>query len=460
MYNSSKHHLHFIGIGGVGMAGIAEVLLNLGYSVSGSDLKSSKLVEHLTSLGAKVSFGHRAENVPANTTVVVVSSAINPNNPELLISQERKLQVIPRAMMLSELMRMKYGIAVGGAHGKTTTTTMIAHTLKERLDPVVIIGGRVLTEKSGARVGLGEFLVAEADESDGSFCLLKPAIAVATNIDAEHLSHYGSMSKLEESFQQFLSSIPFYGLAVICGDDPVLSKLSKTLGRRVLSYGLSPENDLYASDLVTNRGKTTFKVFSSGKLLATVTLPMPGIHMVCNSLAAFGVGMELGLEGEEIANSLESFPGVARRSEVLFDQDGILLVDDYGHHPTEISATLSSLRRSYVEEGGRLVVLFQPHRYSRTRELFVEFITAFEAADEVIISDIYSAGEEEISGISGEKLASALQHKNARFIPNLADAVEGLVRNAKAGDVYVTLGAGSVSAVAHEMQALFISHFE
>ncbi len=446
MYNYNQH-LHFIGIGGVGMAGIAEVLLNLNYSVGGSDLKPNALTSHLEKLGATISFGHRAENIPDGTSVVVISSAVQPENLELRAAIELGIPVIPRAEMLAELMRMKYGVAVAGSHGKTTTTSMTAKILRDcGFDPTVIIGGRVLSQESGASAGTGEYLVAEADESDGSFCLLKPAIAIVTNIDAEHLGHYGTFGALEQSFLQFMSSVPFYGLVVACFDDPVVARLAKSLKRRVVSFGLSPEHDFSASDLRVSRNGTEFTLHINGREIQRVWLPMLGAHMVSNSLAAIAVSVELGAYAQEACEALRSFPGVARRSEVLAERGGIAVLDDYAHHPREIQATLSAIRRGWIDgkENARLIVLFQPHRYSRTKELFSEFLSCFKEADQVILGEIYAAGESEIPGISGRALAAAMQHPAVAFIPNLTDAVQDVVAQARSGDVIVTVGAGSV----------------
>lgn len=433
------------------MAGIAEVLLNLGYSVSGSDLKRSSLTEHLERVGAKVVYGHRAENVPPQATVVVVSSAIVPANEELRAAETGGIPVLPRAEMLAELMRMKYGIAVAGAHGKTTTTTMIGHILEVgELDPTVIIGGRVLSRNSGARLGTGKYLIAEADESDGSFTRLRPAISVVTNLDEEHLSHYGSFGKLEEAFAAFMSSVPFYGLVIACADDPRVRKLCEQVKRRTVLYGFSPDALIRAEDIQIESGSSSYTLFIEGREIGRYRVPMPGKHMVLNSLASLGVGIELGLDTESLAKSLETFPGVARRSEVVGHKDGILVIDDYGHHPTEIDITLQSLRTSYVKNGdGRLIVLFQPHRYTRTKELFSQFLECFEAADQLIIGDIYGAGEESISGVSGESLAKAMRKENVQYVADLNDAIDSL--KLTHGDVVVTLGAGNVSLLSRKL---------
>jgi len=452
MYNYNQH-LHFIGIGGVGMAGIAEVLLNLNYSVGGSDIKATPLTSHLEKLGAIISIGHRPENIPANTSAAVISSAIMDENPELQEARARGIPVIPRAEMLAELMRMKYGIAVAGSHGKTTTTSMTAKILRDSgFDPTVIIGGRILTQESGASVGTGEYLVAEADESDGSFCFLRPAIAVVTNIDEEHLGHYGSFGALEQSFQQFMNAVPFYGLVVACFDDPVVSRLAKTLKRRVVSFGLSPENDFSASDVTVHQRGSEYTLRINGEDIRRVTLPLLGSHMVSNSLAAIAVAVELGATPDEACDALKTFPGVARRSEVLGEANGIVVVDDYAHHPREILATLAAIRRGWIvnrtveasDPLGRLIVLFQPHRFSRTKELFSDFLTCFQDADRVILGEIYPAGEKEIPGISGAALAAAVQHQYVSFVPDLQQCIPDVIRILKPGDVVVTVGAGSV----------------
>ncbi len=449
MYNNNLH-LHFVGIGGVGMAGIAEVLLNLGYQVSGSDLKASPLTSHLERLGAEVQLTHQAGNIVDSVSVVIVSSAVDSvNNPELTEARRRAIPIIPRAEMLAELMRMKYGIAVAGSHGKTTTTAMVAKVLGDAgIDPTVVIGGRVLTKDSGARLGMGQFLVAEADESDGSFCLLRPAIAVVTNIDAEHLGFYGSFAALEGAFLDFMHRIPFYGVVVACFDDPVVRRLVASASRRILSYGFTPECDASAQAIEPVGLSTRFVVEARGYGRAELTLPMPGEHFVANALAAISVGLELGVTLDEAAKSLESFPGMARRSELLVDHRGIRVFDDYGHHPTEIRATLRALRAAVT---GRLFVLFQPHRYTRTRDLFDEFRVAFTDADEVYIGEIYSAGEEPIPGIGSAELISSLQHQRATYIPDLHQAVEGLIPRLESGDTVVVLGAGNVTKVAHDL---------
>lgn len=451
MYHFNQH-LHFVGIGGVGMAGIAEVLLNLGYTVSGSDLKDSPLIQHLVQLGAKVSLGHVPENVDDSVTVVVVSSAVRPDNPELVAAHERNLPVIPRAEMLSELMRMKYGIAVAGSHGKTSTTSMIGKILSYvGLDPTVILGGRVLSTDSGARLGMGQYLVAEADESDGTFCLLRPVIATVSNIDYEHLEHYGSFGALEQSFVQFMGAIPFYGLVVACFDDPVVARIARGLRRRVVSYGLHGEHEFAARDISISGVESTFQLISRGVDQGYFCLPMPGQHFVSNALAAIAVATEVGVTIDECRDALAAFPGVARRTELLGRCKGISVIDDYGHHPTEIKATLRAVRAGFIEAGAqrRLVVVFQPHRYSRTRELFSDFVQSFTEADQVLVSTIYGAGEEVDPGVSGEYLARSIQHPGVKYIGKIEEAVPLLAKTLQSGDVVVFLGAGSVTKVAH-----------
>lgn len=456
MYHPHRQQLHFVGIGGVGMAGIAEVLLNLGYSVTGSDLKQSSYTDHLEKHGAKIYFGHKTENLSPTTTVVVCSSAVSEENPEVVEARLQQIPVLPRAEMLAELMRMKYGIGIAGAHGKTTTTTMVGHLLEiGGLDPTVIVGGRVLSRPSGARVGLGEYLVAEADESDGSFTKLRPAIAVVTNIDQEHLSHYGTFGKLEEAFRHFCDTVPFYGLVVGCIDDPIVRTMLTEVARRTLSYGFAPDAFFSAKNLeVVDRG-TRFTLLMQGEDIGTYYLPMPGRHMVLNSLAAIAVGYELGIEVRTMAEALESFPGVARRSEVVAEVRGVTVIDDYGHHPTEIQATLEGIKSVYFSEStkknGRLIVLFQPHRYSRTKELFSQFLNCFSQADVLYVGEIYSAGEEAIPSISGLALAHAIVHPEVHFISDLKDSIPEIISNLTSGDVVLTLGAGNVSQLSKQL---------
>jgi len=464
MYNQSQK-VHFVGIGGVGMAGIAEVLITKSYIVTGSDLKPSLLTDNLIALGADIAFGHKSGNVSPDASVVVISSAVKYDNPEVLEAKRLNIPVIPRAEMLAELMRMKYGIAIAGSHGKTSTTSMTAHLLKGvGLDPTVIIGGRVLSDRTGASRGSGQYLVAEADESDGSFCLLRPAIAVVTNIDAEHMSFYRSFGALEEAFLNFMNSIPFYGLVAYCGDDPVLERLSERLTRRKISFGLSPSRDVYAHSLRYKGFGAEFSIVYKGEDIGMFKLPMPGAHMVSNSLGAISVALELGAYPDEIRQSLATFPGVARRSERVGEfkvgAGTAMVIDDYGHHPSEIRATLRAMKgslKSTHQEHGKVHLLFQAHRYSRTKELFTEFLTCFEDADSVTLSEIYSAGEEPIEGITGELLANSIQHSNVRFFSQLKDVLPILSKEVNSNDIVLTMGAGSIGKFSKEALDYFIS---
>lgn len=451
MYNHSQK-VHFVGIGGVGMAGIAEVLITLNYIVTGSDLKPSALTDHLRNLGADIAFGHRAENVSPDVTTVVISSAVKSDNPEVIAANKLNIPVIPRAEMLAELMRMKYGIAMAGSHGKTSTTSMCAHLLKGiGLDPTVIIGGRVLSDLTGASLGAGQYLVAEADESDGSFCLLRPAIAVVTNIDAEHMSFYRSFGALEEAFLNFMNSIPFYGVVAYCGDDPVLERLAQRMTRRKISFGLSPAREIYAHNIRQNGFSSEFDLVYKGEELGTFKLPLPGAHMVSNSLGAIGVALELGAYPDELREILATFPGVARRSEKVGEfkvgSGTAQIIDDYGHHPSEIRATLRAIKGALKKdqnEDSRIHLIFQAHRYTRTKELFSDFLTCFEDADTLILSEIYSAGETPIEGITGELLANSVQHDSVRFISELEGTLAVLAKEVAPGDIIMTMGAGSI----------------
>lgn len=446
------------------MSGIAEVLLRRGYAVSGSDLKANPLTAELERKGAQFFLGHRAENIPETASVVVASSAIATENPELLEATRRGIPVIPRAEMLAELMRTKYGIAVAGSHGKTTTTSMCAKLVRDSgLDPTVIIGGRVLNQATGANHGTGEYLIAEADESDGSFCLLRPAIAVVTNIDAEHMPHYGSFEALEEAFLSFANSVPFYGLVIACEDDMPTRKMLSSVKRRVLRYGLDPECDVYASDIEQNGPVTNYTLHISGKEVAQIALPMPGRHMLLNSLAAASVATELGIYPDEIATSLADFAGVSRRTERIAEHQDVLVLDDYAHHPTEIAATLRAVRSGWLPHQakkakrgslGKVHVIFEPHRYSRTQDLFEHFRSAFIDADSLTIGEIYAAGEEPIEGVSGESLAKSIDSPSARFLPELQSSLPEIAANVEPGDIVITLGAGAVGRLATEFAQL------
>ncbi len=447
-------HVHFVGIGGIGMCGLAELLHNQGYAVSGSDLREGATVERLRSLGIAVSIGHEASQVgPAD--VVVYSSAVGRANPELLEAERRKVPVIPRAEMLAEVMRLKHGIAVGGSHGKTTTTSLIAHVLHAAgLDPTAVIGGRVLAAESaptGARLGAGELLVAEADESDGSFLRLAPVIAVVTNVDPEHLDHYGSYEALQQAFAAFANRVPFWGLAVLCLDHPGVQALLPHMTRRTTSYGFTPQADLVAGEVVVEGAGTRFRVRRRGEDLGAVRIRLPGRHNVLNALATLGVALELDVPFARAAAALESFLGIERRFETKGCVAGVRVVDDYGHHPEEIRATLAAAREVH---SGRLLVAFQPHRYTRTRDLWEAFQTAFNHADVLILTEVYAAGEDKIPGCEAAGLADEIRahgHRDVRFVSDLEDVLEALVGEAAAGDLVITLGAGSISGLGERL---------
>ena len=448
--------MHFIGIGGIGMSGIAELLANLGYVVSGSDERRSAITDRLASLGVRVAEGHDAAHV-GDADVVVVSSAVRPTNPEVREAARRQIPVIPRAEMLAELMRLRYAIAVAGAHGKTTTTSMIAVALERAgLDPTVVIGGRLSAFGSNARLGKGELMVAEADESDRSFLKLFPTIAVITNIDHEHLENYGGFDDLQQAFVDFANKVPFYGAVIACADDENLVAVLPSMTRRVTTYGLDAAHaDLTATDIalgpftaaatVVRRASRTGDDTSS-VALGTLALQVPGRHNLQNALAAVAVGLELGLPFDRVAAGLHEFRGAERRFEVHGEANGVLVVDDYGHHPTEIAAVLAAARQL----NRRIVVAFQPHRFSRTSALMQAFGPALSGADHIVLTDIYSAGEEPIPGVTIDALAAAIRRDvraKVDVVPRLDDLVPAIVRVARAGDVVITLGAGSIGTV-------------
>jgi len=449
--------IHFVGIGGIGMSGIAEVLLNLGYKVSGSDLKSSPVTQRLAQLGASTCEGHRAENI-AGAEVVVTSSAIAPDNPEVTESHKLHIPVIQRAEMLAELMRLKYGIAIAGMHGKTTTTSMVAAVLAAGgLDPTVVVGGRVDAMGSNARLGKSQYLVAEADESDRSFLKLSPILSVVTNIDREHMDCYRNMRDVKKTFLEFMDRVPFYGMVVACNDDPLLRRLLPEVRRRTVTYGtkrgsdflIRPETGQPHTD-ADARPLSRFNV-SYGKAgepkkdLGEFTLHVPGLHNVLNATAAIAVGVGLDLEVEAIRHALDQFRGVDRRFQLRGRAAGISVIDDYGHHPTEIKATLAAARQCGFRQ---IHVIFQPHRYTRTRDLMEEFTTAFADADTLTFLDIYAASEKPIEGITGETLANRIREasgKSVQYVPSFAAAVEAACAQAHEGDMILTLGAGSVA---------------
>jgi len=438
--------IHFVGIGGVGMSGIAEILLTLGYRVTGSDRRRNETVERLEQMGAKVFIGHAASNVEG-AHVVVYSSAISRDNVELVTAHNRQIPIIPRAEMLAELMRLKYGIAVAGTHGKTTTTSLVGAVLAEgRYDPTIVVGGRVTNLGSNARLGQGDYLVAEADESDGSFLKLAPTIAVVTTIDAEHLDHYRTLDAIREAFVAFVNKVPFYGSAVLCLDQPNIQMLLPRLEKRVITYGLESGADLVARRLQLAGMTSRFDVYQRGTLLGDCLLQIPGRHNVLNALAAVAVGLDLEIPFLTIQKALAGFAGVQRRFQIRGTAAGVTVVDDYGHHPAEIRATLAAAKAGF---DSRVVTVFQPHRYTRTRDLKTEFLTAFNQADVLVVMDIYPAGEPPIPGVSAADLAEGIRahgHRNVTFLgSDRARIVEYVTEISRPGDLIVTLGAGDVS---------------
>jgi len=448
--------VHFIGIGGIGMSGIAEVLLNLGYKVSGSDLRYSAVTARLASLGAQIADGHRAENV-AGAEVVIASSAIKRDNPEVIAAREQHIPVIQRAEMLAELMRLKYGIAVAGMHGKTTTTSMVAAVLAAGgLDPTVVVGGRVDAMGSNARLGKSQYLVAEADESDRSFLKLSPILAVVTNIDREHMDCYRDMQDVEDTFLQFMDSVPFYGAVIACNDNDDLRRILAGVERRTLTYGTREDSDFRISDLQCGRSEgsralSRFRITYRGKDLGEFELRVPGTHNVSNATAAVAVGVGLDVPLEHIRKALADFNGVDRRFQLIGTADGVTVVDDYGHHPTEIRATLAAARQCGFSE---IHVIFQPHRYTRTQLLLDDFATAFRDADSVLVLDIYAASEPPIPGITAEMLANRITEsggQEALHVASFAEAAQLASAGAKPGDLILTLGAGSIWQLAPQV---------
>jgi UDP-N-acetylmuramate--alanine ligase len=447
--------IHLVGIGGIGMSGIAEVLLTLGYAVSGSDLKESPITERLTGLGARIFHGHRAENV-VGAHVVVVSSAVSRQNPEVVEAHRLKIPVIPRAEMLAELMRLKYGIAVAGAHGKTTTTSMVASVLAAAgLDPTFVVGGRVNQAGTTARLGKGEYMVVEADESDRTFLLLAPVVAVVTTIDREHLDHYSSLEDIQDAFTQFVNRIPFYGAAILCLDEPNVQAILPRVQRPVISYGTTSQADLVISDVKLMGMGSEFRLTYKGDDLGLFRLNSPpGIHNVRNAAAAAAVGLYLNAPSDLIRDGLEKFKGVGRRFEIKGKVNGVTLIDDYGHHPAEIRATLEAARGCGF---GRLLVLFQPHRFSRTKHLWDEFRTAFNQADVLVLTDIYAAGEAPIPGVTSKALAEAIReagHKNVVYESSMQYGIEHLLKEARPGDAILSIGAGNVNRSLGELAIL------
>ncbi|HSK01716.1 MAG TPA: UDP-N-acetylmuramate--L-alanine ligase [Kofleriaceae bacterium] len=453
MFRKQDTKIHFVGIGGMGMCGIAEVLANMGYRVSGSDMNDTEITRHLAQIGCAVKQGHRADHL-GEADVVVVSSAIKGYNPEIEAARARQIPVIPRAEMLGELMRMKYGIAVAGAHGKTTTTTMI-HTvlMAAGLDPTAVIGGRVNSlGLANARWGKSDYLVAEADESDGSFLTLTPTLAVVTNIDAEHLDHYGTFDNVKKAFTDFCNRVPFFGMSALCLDNPGVDDILPQLTKRFTTFGLSA-SAIYRARNVRHDGMTTrFVAWRRADELGEVALPMPGAHNVLNALGVLAVTDFLGIEFDAYARAIAQFEGVARRFTVRGEVGGITVVDDFGHHPSEVKATLSGARSAF--HGRRVVAAFQPHRYSRTRDQLADFARAFHDADRIVICDIFPAGERPIDGVSSEVLVRLVRdagHPDVSYVPRREDVAAELADKARPGDLLITLGAGNIQLSCNEV---------
>lgn len=444
-------HIHFVGIGGAGMSGIAEVLHNMGYLVTGSDIKASETTRHLEGLGIRVAIGHRPEQVQG-ADVVVRSSAVGPENPEVAAARQQLIPVIPRAEMLAELMRLKYGVAVAGTHGKTTTTSMVATVLtKGGLDPTVVIGGRLGSLGANAKLGQGDFLVAEADESDGSFLRLSPSIAVVTTIDAEHLDYYRDLEHIRETFLHFINKVPFYGLAVLCLDQENIQALLPRVEKRFITYGLRSQADITAKEIHLQGMGSEFVLVVHQEPLGKFRLRVPGVHNVNNALAAVAVGLDLELDLAAIRKALEDFTGVDRRFQIKGEARGVLVVDDYAHHPAEIQATLNAAKDGF---GRRVVAVFQPHRYTRTKLLLREFWTAFYQADLLVVTEIYPAGEPIIPGVGGRQIADGTRehgHRNVTFIADKEAIPEFLLPELQPGDILITMGAGDIWKVGEEL---------
>ncbi|MDR0617190.1 MAG: UDP-N-acetylmuramate--L-alanine ligase [Endomicrobium sp.] len=444
------YKLHFVGIGGSGMSGIAEVLINLGHIVSGSDLKKTKITDHLEEIGAKIYIGHNAENV-TNVDVVVTSTAIDIDNPEVDVALKNKIPIIPRVEMLAELARLKHAVTIAGTHGKTTTTSLASLVLSEGgLDPTIVIGGRLKNLNTSARLGKGFYIVVEADESDGSFLKLFPVVTVVTNIDNDHLDYYGSMDALKEAFINHINSIPFYGAAIICSDDNSIKEIMCKIKRKYMTYGLRGSPDIKATNIKILETCTSFDVFYMNKKLGNVCIKVPGEHNVLNSLAAIGVGVWLGIPFALIAKAIGSFGGVGRRLEIKGEKNGIMVIDDYGHHPTEVEVTLKAIKHFWPKR--KVIVLFQPHRYTRTKNLFDEFGKSFKYADVVKVLDIYSAGEKAIDGVNAELVLNSLL-KNKSIADKFID-IKTLSKSLSFGDIVLTLGAGDVWKKGEELLTL------
>jgi UDP-N-acetylmuramate--alanine ligase len=446
--------VHFVGIGGIGMSGIAEVLLNLGYVVSGSDLKESEVTKRLVSMGARIEYGHRAENL-LDSDVVVVSSAVRKDNPEVVAARQRKIPVIPRAEMLAELMRLKYSVSIAGSHGKTTTTSMVASVLAAAgKDPTAVVGGKVNVIGSNARLGKSELMVVEADESDGSFLKLHPSIAVVTNIDPEHMDHYHTLDALKNAFTEFCNRVPFYGLNVLCLDHPNVQALLPHIEKRVVTYGTVHTADYRVEGIELDGYSTYFHAFRHDTDLGEFTVKMVGAHNAMNALAVIAVAEELDVPLDVVRKALSEFGGVQRRFTIKGEARGVMVVDDYGHHPAEVRATLAGARRAF---GRRLVVAFQPHRYTRTHDLMDDFVSAFNDADVLFLTNIYAAGEDPIPGVSGKSLADAVVahgHRDVSFVEKRADLASAIAARIKEGDIVLTLGAGDITQVGPDLLSL------
>jgi UDP-N-acetylmuramate--alanine ligase len=456
----SRHaaRVHFVGIGGIGMSGIAEVLLNLGYQVSGSDLKESDVTRRLVSLGARVGYGHREDNLQTSD-VVVISSAVKKDNPEVVAARRRKIPVIPRAEMLAELMRLKYSVAIAGSHGKTTTTSMVATVLNAAgLDPTAVVGGKVNVLGSNAKLGKSELMVVEADESDGSFLKLHPSIAVVTNIDPEHMDHYRTLDALKTAFAEFCNRVPFYGLSVLCLDHPNVQALLPHLDKRFVTYGSSHAADYRLEGITLDGFSTRFQAWRRDHSLGEFSVRMVGAHNAMNALAVIAIAEELDIPLDVVRKALAEFGGVQRRFTVKGEAKGITVVDDYGHHPAEVKATLAGARRAF---GRRTVVAFQPHRYTRTHDLFEDFCSAFNDADVVFLTSVYAAGEEPIPGATSERLVEAIRsfgHPDVTYVEQRTDLVSAIKPRLQTGDLVITLGAGDITNTGPELLSALSAH--
>ena len=455
MYHKSKK-IHFVGIGGIGMSGIAELLLNIGYNVSGSDLNVTAITDHLCTLGGVIHQGHDGDNI-GQADVVVTSSAISQDNPEVVAARARRIPVVQRAEMLAELMRLKkFGIAIAGSHGKTTTTSMVSWLLSQAgLDPTIVIGGRVDSLGGNARLGGGEFLVAEADESDGSFLKLSPVLEVVTNIDLEHLDYYRDIDHIKDAFLQFIAKIPFYGAAIVCLDDKNIADILPAIGRRVITYGLTAQADYRGENVRFQDGRVYADVYRGERFLGAIDVAPPGQHNIYNALATVAIGEELDISFAIIAQALRTFPGVQRRMQKKGEIAGVTVVDDYGHHPTEIRATLTAIKTAWPNK--RLITLFQPHRYSRTQALVSEFRTCFHQADVLVMTEIYAASERPIEGVNGAALLAEIERhgqKQAHFVANVEEMAAALLPMLKKNDLVLTLGAGNIVKVGEELLEL------